>query len=110
VTDEALQPDDTIVADVDEYLWFDDIHPTTRAHRSFGNAIIKQLSVAFPYIPGDGDFDDDVDLADFFQFTMCYTGQGGFYQGFCNPYDFDQDFDVDLFDFGQFQHAFTGPP
>lgn len=109
VTDEALRPDDTIVPNVDEYLWFDDIHPTTRPHRMFGNALIDLLTLPYPLIPGDSDFDDDVDLTDFAGFLECYTGQGGSYDGFCNPFDFDHDLDVDLYDFGQFQVAFTGP-
>jgi hypothetical protein len=60
----------------------------------------------------DGDFDNDgdVDLVDFGQFQLCYTGAGaGPVSPPCNLADFDGDGDVDLVDFGQFQLIFTGP-
>jgi hypothetical protein len=58
--------------------------------------------------PGDHDADGDVDLLDFGQFQLCFSGSGGAVGLGCDPFDFDDDGDVDLIDFGQFQLAFTG--
>jgi formylmethanofuran dehydrogenase subunit C len=58
---------------------------------------------------GDCDSDGDVDLVDFGQFQLCFTGPGGSIAGGCSCSDFDGDNDADLVDFGQFQLAFTGP-
>lgn len=59
--------------------------------------------------PGDMDGDDDVDLVDFGEFQLCYTGPSGAISEDCECADFDSDNDVDLVDFGAFQLAFTGP-
>lgn len=58
---------------------------------------------------GDCDIDGDIDLLDFGQFQVCFTGMdAGPYADGCACSDFDGDGDVDLLDFGQFQLAFTG--
>jgi hypothetical protein len=59
-----------------------------------------------PY--GDLDADGDVDLVDFGEFQLCFTGSGGAATSECTDADADEDGDVDLVDFGQFQLAFTG--
>jgi hypothetical protein len=60
---------------------------------------------------GDGDFDGSVDLTDFAEFTLCFTGS-------TTPtddpvcaaaHDCDGDGNIDLTDFAFFQLAFTGP-
>jgi hypothetical protein len=59
--------------------------------------------------PGDSDGDGDVDLVDFAQFSLCFTGPDGSCSGNCCIMDFDDDGDIDLADFSNFQLAFTGP-
>jgi hypothetical protein len=60
-------------------------------------------------IPGDCDGDNDIDLTDFANFQLCYTGlDGGPVEVDCLCSDFDNDGDVDLTDFATFQVAFTG--
>lgn len=59
---------------------------------------------------GDCDSDGDVDLVDFSQFQLCFTGPGGGPVDIsCQCGDADGDGDIDLADFGPFQLAFTGP-
>lgn len=58
--------------------------------------------------PGDCDGDGDVDLVDFADFQLCFTGPGGSVSAGCECADFDGDGDVDLTDFGSFQLSFTG--
>jgi hypothetical protein len=57
---------------------------------------------------GDCDDDGDVDLLDFQQFQLCFSGMDQPANPGCECADFDGDSDVDLIDFGQFQLAFTG--
>lgn len=58
---------------------------------------------------GDIDGDGDVDLLDFGQFQLCFTGMdAGPISLTCESADFDDDFDVDLLDFGGFQLAYEG--
>jgi hypothetical protein len=57
---------------------------------------------------GDFDADGDIDLTDFGQFQLCFTGPGGMAAAGCGCADFDRDNDVDLVDFNAFQLAFTG--
>jgi hypothetical protein len=57
----------------------------------------------------DSDMDCDVDLVDFANFQICFTGPGGSAGGECLIHDSDDDGDVDLAEFGSLQLAFTGP-
>jgi subtilisin-like proprotein convertase family protein len=58
---------------------------------------------------GDSDGDGDVDLLDFGQFQLCFTGEGGAgHSSECGVFDSDDDDDVDLADFAAFQTSFTG--
>lgn len=57
---------------------------------------------------GDFDGDGDVDLVDFGEFQLCFTGGTGTLAQGCECADFDGDNDADLVDFGAFQLAFTG--
>jgi hypothetical protein len=58
---------------------------------------------------GDMDTDGDVDLVDFANFQLCFTGPGGAVsEGTCSFTDFDGDGDCDLVDFNEFQLSFTG--
>lgn len=58
---------------------------------------------------GDCDGNGDVDLTDFADFQLCFTGPGGGpVDPECACADFDDDDDVDLADFGGFQLSFTG--
>ncbi len=67
-----------------------------------GNGVIDDCE-----IPGDFDFDGDVDLEDYIQFWSCVTGQGGSLGPDCEAGDFDLDQDVDLLDFAGFQAVFA---
>lgn len=58
---------------------------------------------------GDCDGDCDVDLADFAEFQLCFSGPGASAGPGCACADFDDDGDVDLTDFNSFQLSFTGP-
>jgi hypothetical protein len=58
---------------------------------------------------GDCDGDGDLDLTDFGQFQLCFTGPGGTAGPECACADFDGDNDIDLADFNAFQLGFTGP-
>jgi hypothetical protein len=59
---------------------------------------------------GDCDGDNDVDLADFSAFQLCFTGPEpkSPLAPSCFCVDFNADGDVDLADFGQFQTSYTG--
>jgi hypothetical protein len=58
---------------------------------------------------GDCDGDNDVDLTDFADLTLCFTGAGGqFTSPACACVDYDADRDIDLADFAEFQLRFTG--
>ena len=62
-----------------------------------------------PSLPGDLNGDGDVDLADFAQFEICFTGPGGTLVPGCEPGDFDLDNDADCDDWAQFGLVWTGP-
>ena len=68
--------------------------------------IIEELPLP---LPGDFDGDGDVDLADFAQFEICFTGPGGTLALGCEPGDFDGDDDIDCDDWAQFVLAWTDP-
>ncbi len=59
-------------------------------------------------IPGDLDFDRDVDMNDFGIFQACISGSGNPYPPGCDDADMDDDFDVDADDFGDFQLCMGG--
>jgi hypothetical protein len=75
-------------------------------HTVIGGAI-SPMFPADPPPTGDFDEDGDVDLLDFGQFQLCYSGEDEPYVGECSYVDFDCDDDVDLLDFESFQLAFT---
>lgn len=64
---------------------------------------------AFDVATGDIDGDADVDLHDFSEFPVCFTGPAGVAPPSCHLFDFDFDNDVDLDDFGAFHILFTEP-
>jgi hypothetical protein len=59
-------------------------------------------------VMGDFDGDNDVDLVDFGNFQVCFSGTDMPYAPGCESQDFDCDGDVDLPDFGSFQLCFSG--
>ncbi len=64
---------------------------------------------ALRYYPfGDGNFDGDVDLADFEASIECHSGPDADAPPPCAPFDFDGDGDVDRHDAGALQLGFTG--
>jgi hypothetical protein len=72
---------------------------------------LSQIDV-FSGVGGVGDFDGDgaVDLADFDQFVLCYTGDSGDPVTLeCEPGDFDGDGDIDCDDWVAFTVVWTDP-
>jgi hypothetical protein len=67
-----------------------------------------QALFAEPPCRGDFDADGDVDLVDFANFQLCFTGSSGTAGPECECGKFDDDDDIDLVDFAFFQLAFTG--
>ncbi len=65
-----------------------------------------------PFVPGDGNGDGVIDLADMVLFTACLGGPDGSIPGECEAtpgaFDFDEDGDVDMLDFAGFQEAYEG--
>ena len=59
-------------------------------------------------MPGDANYDWQVDLTDFAGMRACITGPGVEPGQACLLYDLDADADVDLHDFGVFQRNYTG--
>ncbi len=55
------------------------------------------------------DADDDLDLADFASFQVCFSGEGGGVAANCECADADGDGDVDLNDYAAFSNFLTGP-
>ena len=62
----------------------------------------------FGQVPGDCNYDGNVDLDDFVGFEPCLLGPGGGLGANCECFDMDDNGDVDLSDFAEFQVAFTG--
>lgn len=62
-----------------------------------------------PSVPGDGNGDGVVDLADYPGFAACHLGPNVPVEVVCTLFDFDADQDVDLLDFADFQWASAGP-
>ncbi len=59
---------------------------------------------------GDFDLDGDVDIDDFNQFVICFTGpDGGPINAGCEPGDADDDDDIDCDDWAAFLLAWTSP-
>jgi hypothetical protein len=75
-----------------------------------GDHVIDYDYVDFS-LPGDGDCDGDrdVDLLDFAEFQVCFSGEGGGVSMGCECADLDGDDDVDLEDCGDFEDVLTGP-
>ncbi|MCP4592756.1 MAG: S8 family serine peptidase [bacterium] len=67
-------------------------------------------AVAPPLGNGDHNFDSDVDLADYGELQMCFTGvdQGPIHAS-CQPLDLDGDRDVDAADMAAFTAVMLGP-
>lgn len=74
----------------------------------FWVAAAAQTSTPCGENAGDFDGDGDVDLVDFGDFQLCFTGSTGTVAAGCECADFDGDGDADLVDFGEFQLSFTG--
>ncbi len=84
--------------------WWDDLNPGT------SNVVLKHGDfIRFRAAPAYGDLnvDGDVNVDDFTQFRVCYTGSGGGPAGpLCEAGDFDGDGDVDCNDYQGFRAAF----
>jgi hypothetical protein len=64
----------------------------------------------FGIVPGDGQEDGDVDLADYMEFIACMSGPtSGPLEVGCEQYDLDRNGRIDLGDLARFQDVFTGP-
>jgi hypothetical protein len=63
---------------------------------------------ARPALPGDFDFDTDVDQEDFGSLQACFSGDGESYGPQCSDADLDSDGDVDQNDFGVFRACMGG--
>lgn len=71
----------------------------------------RKLGIAVGDAPaglGDCDVDGDVDLVDFGQFRLCFTGPGGSAGANCACHQYDDDEDVDLVDLAEYQLHYTG--
>ena len=60
-------------------------------------------------LPGDFDFDGDVDQEDFSHLQACFSGSGQTYAPGCDDADLDFDDDVDGDDFDVFRACMAGP-
>ena len=63
---------------------------------------------AYEHIPGDFDFDGDIDTDDMRVFIGCVSGPSIPYSSGCGKADFDRDNDVDQRDFGVMQRCYSG--
>jgi len=112
----SLGPPPVIVADPDQYLYWDRTGHSTRVfHRMQAEAMLPEPS------PADFDHDFDVDVDDLKIFLACVSGPAVSYDaaqlppactvtpaGQSIPPDFDKDADVDQDDFGIFQRCWSG--
>ncbi len=73
------------------------------------NTLIEDAATICLALPGDHDFDGDVDLVDFARLQACFTGGGGTAPAGCEMMDMEGDNDVDLTDYSTFEEALTGP-
>jgi hypothetical protein len=106
----ALAYDSHTPLELDELHLMVEVEPgVTETIVSIATQSTPALDSIDEVICGDFDFDNDVDLLDFGQFQICYTGSGsGSIPSSCAVADCDFDNDVDLVDFASFQLAFTG--
>ena len=96
----------TEIAAIDALIQDEDDPPTT-----VGKWYVDYLRIIEPAsasVPGDGDFDGDVDVDDFALLHDCLVGPGGPLLDQCDVFDGDADGDVDLADVGWFQTLFDG--
>ncbi len=77
---------------------------------AFSDSTEGVFSTSALSVPGDFDADGDVDIDDFTQFELCFTGPGVPFAPGCEPGDFDLDSDIDCNDWTQFKVEWTGPP
>ncbi|HUU82904.1 MAG TPA: hypothetical protein VM243_05305 [Phycisphaerae bacterium] len=74
------------------------------------NLIPPNTEYTAPTLAGDSEPDCDVDLDDFADFQICFTGTAGGPVGpACAPFDFESDTDVDLIDYTVFENNVSGP-
>jgi len=79
LTDEAYDPvAGTIVPNVDEYLFWDDIHPTARAHTFLGNLAADAVLAEPLGIVGDYNASGDVEIGDLNLVHFNWNDDGGF--------------------------------
>jgi hypothetical protein len=70
----------------------------------------RGTAYVFTHVTGDGDYDRDVDLADFAEMQACGTGSGaGPLAGVCVLFDFELDEDVDANDLLELEPRLQGP-
>jgi len=85
-------------------------HGTYDPQFARGYGLINALAAhQYRFVPGDFDFDRDVDATDLDHLLSCMTGPGvGSVDSSCRSADLDGDNDVDQQDFGLFQRCYGG--
>jgi hypothetical protein len=82
----------------------------TKATRSVVGFLVDNAGVIVEEPTGDFDGNGEVDLYDYGEFDLCFTGpDGGPIGRDCFEADFDLDYDVDCGDYGAFVQAWTDP-